>query len=71
MLYTDGVSESYDESGEQLGLQRLLTIARSLPTESPVAAGKGLLAALARFRGAAPAVDDETVLALQRRRTWM
>lgn len=71
LLYTDGVSESYDESGAQLGLQRLLTIARSLPTESPVAAGKGLLGALARFRGAAPAVDDETVLTLQRRRGWI
>ena len=66
LLYTDGVSESYDESGEQLGLQRLVSIARSLPTESAVAAGKELLAAVARFRGAAPPADDETVVALQR-----
>jgi sigma-B regulation protein RsbU (phosphoserine phosphatase) len=67
LLYTDGISESYDESGAQLGLERLLSIARSLPTESAVAAGKELLAAVARFRGAAPPVDDETVVALQRR----
>jgi len=67
LLYTDGISESYDESGAQLGLDRLLSIARSLPTESAVAAGKKLLAAVARFRGAAPPADDETVVALQRR----
>jgi phosphoserine phosphatase RsbU/P len=67
LLYTDGVSEAYDESGTQLGLERLLSIARTLPTASPAAAGKGLLAAVARFRGAAPTADDETVVALQRR----
>jgi sigma-B regulation protein RsbU (phosphoserine phosphatase) len=70
LLYTDGVSETYDESGTQLGLERLLSIARHLPTESAVAAGKGLLEAVSRFRGAAPTADDETVLALQRR-AWM
>ena len=67
LLYTDGISESYDESGAQLGVDRLLSIARSLPTESAVAAGKELLAAVARFRGAVPPADDETVVALQRR----
>jgi phosphoserine phosphatase RsbU/P len=71
LLYTDGVSEAYDESGMQLGLERLLSIARNLPTESAVAAGKGLLSAVARFRGAAPTTDDETVVALQRHPAWM
>jgi sigma-B regulation protein RsbU (phosphoserine phosphatase) len=65
LLYTDGISESYDESGTQLGLERLLSIARSLPTESAVAAAKELLAVVTRFRGAAPSADDETVVALQ------
>jgi sigma-B regulation protein RsbU (phosphoserine phosphatase) len=64
LLYTDGVSESYDDLGNQLGLDRLLQIAGSLPTASASAAGEGLLAAVARFRGAASAVDDETVIAL-------
>src|SRR5882672_6411196 len=54
LLYTDGISESYDESGAQLGLERLLSIARNLPVETAVAAGKALLAAVARFRGTAP-----------------
>jgi serine phosphatase RsbU (regulator of sigma subunit) len=67
LLYTDGINEAADESGEQLGLERLLSIARSLPTGSPAAAGKALRAAVSRFRGAAPPADDETVAALQRR----
>jgi serine phosphatase RsbU (regulator of sigma subunit) len=66
LLYTDGISEAHDESGTQLGLERLLSLARNLPRESAAAAGKALLAAVARFRGAAPAADDETVLALKR-----
>lgn len=70
LLYTDGISEAYDESGTQLGLERLLSIARRLPTDSVVAAGKGLLAAVGQFRGKAPMADDETVLALQRR-AWI
>ncbi|HEV3200768.1 MAG TPA: PP2C family protein-serine/threonine phosphatase [Bryobacteraceae bacterium] len=70
LLYTDGVNEAYDESGTQLGLERLLSIARSLPTESATAAGKELLASVARFRGTASTRDDETVLALQRRPAW-
>ena len=70
LLYTDGVSEAYDESGTQLGLERLLSLARNLPTESAAAAGQGLLSAVARFRGTALTADDETILALQRR-AWL
>jgi serine phosphatase RsbU (regulator of sigma subunit) len=67
LLYTDGINESCDESGTQLGMERLLSIARNLPTDSASSAGKGLLAAVARFRGSVPAADDETVVALERR----
>jgi serine phosphatase RsbU (regulator of sigma subunit) len=67
ILYTDGVSESRDESGEQMGLERLLTIARDLPTASASAAGQRLRAAVAEFRGSGSASDDETVVAIQRR----
>jgi serine phosphatase RsbU (regulator of sigma subunit) len=67
LLYTDGINEAYDESGTQLGFDRLLSIARRLPIGSAIAAGQALLAAVALFRGAAPAADDETIVALQRR----
>jgi sigma-B regulation protein RsbU (phosphoserine phosphatase) len=66
LLYTDGVSESHDDQGEQLGLDRLLKIAGGLPSGSAAAAGEALLAAVARFRGSAPPADDETVVALRR-----
>jgi len=67
LLYTDGISESCDESGEQLGLERLLSLAQYLPVESAAAAGRALVAAIERFRGSVPPADDETVLALERR----
>src|SRR5258708_2754712 len=69
LLYTDGVTEACDESGEQLGMARLLAIAESLPTSSARSAGEALLSAVKTFRGAMPASDDETVIALQRRLT--
>jgi sigma-B regulation protein RsbU (phosphoserine phosphatase) len=66
VLYTDGISEACDETGTQLGLDRLLAIARSLPVESAAAAGKALLKAVTLFRGLRPAADDETIVALER-----
>jgi sigma-B regulation protein RsbU (phosphoserine phosphatase) len=66
LLYTDGVNESENERGEQLGLDGLLEIAEGLPKISAAAAGEALSAAVARFRGAAPPEDDETVIALHR-----
>jgi sigma-B regulation protein RsbU (phosphoserine phosphatase) len=67
LLYTDGVSESQDEAGEQLGLDGLLAMARSLPTVSAMEAGQALVRAVAAFRGGAGASDDETVVVLERR----
>ncbi len=67
VLYTDGVNESLNEAGEQLGLDGLLEIANGLPSCSPAATGEALLGAVARYRGSAPPSDDETVVVLQRR----
>jgi phosphoserine phosphatase RsbU/P len=66
LLFTDGINESFDESGEQLGLDGLLSRAGDLPTESALAAGVGLRALASEFRGGAPATDDETIVALRR-----
>src|SRR5262245_5238548 len=57
LLYTDGISEARDDSGTQLGLERLLRIAQGLPVESAMAAGKELLSVVARFRASVPAAD--------------
>ena len=66
MLYTDGVSESHNENGDQMDLDGLLDIARRLPTGSANAAGQALVDAVARFRGTAAPQDDESVVALYR-----
>jgi sigma-B regulation protein RsbU (phosphoserine phosphatase) len=66
LLYTDGVNESSDDQGKQLGLDRLLKLAEGLPKDSAAAAGEALIAAVARFRVSAPPADDETVVALHR-----
>lgn len=67
LLYTDGIPEAYDESGEQLGLGRLLSMARNLPVDSAVAAGEALVAAIAGFSDGVASTDDQTVVVLQRR----
>jgi len=67
LLYTDGIVESCDDHGEPLELDGLLEMSRGLPTESASRAGAALVEAVGRFRGSAPATDDETVLALYRR----
>jgi phosphoserine phosphatase RsbU/P len=65
ILYTDGINEAENEAGDQLGLECLLSIVRSLPINSATAAGEVLTAAVTRFRGDAPAKDDATVVALR------
>jgi len=64
ILYTDGINEAENEAGEELGLERLLSMARRFPVGSATAAGESLMAAVARFRGNAPAKDDATVVVL-------
>lgn len=66
ILYTDGVNESCDAHGEQLGIEGLLEIANGLPTGSAAAAGEALVSAVERFRGPAAPMDDETIIALRR-----
>jgi phosphoserine phosphatase RsbU/P len=69
LLYTDGITESCDPSGEQLGQEGLVSLARELPVappEGPVEFGRALLAKVRQFRGGGPQMDDETLVVLQR-----
>jgi sigma-B regulation protein RsbU (phosphoserine phosphatase) len=66
ILYTDGVTESVNEADEQLGLKRLLNLARQLPAASATMTGAALLAAVDDYRGGLPAADDVTMVVLQR-----
>jgi phosphoserine phosphatase RsbU/P len=66
VLYTDGVSEALNATGEELGRDGLMKIARELDPSSAEAFGTGLMSALRRFRDGVEAADDETVIVLQR-----
>jgi len=69
LLYTDGVTESRSESGEELGHDGLMALVRDLPGDplkGPVAFGHSLVAKLKGFRGSEPQRDDETIVLIQR-----
>lgn len=66
ILYTDGITESENSSGEMLGLDGLLGWVRLAPSDNAVAAGQFLLDRLSDFRRENRS-DDETMIAIQRR----
>jgi len=65
VLYTDGISEAVNETGQELGREQLLEWARQAPVDSPRALGEDLFQRLQLFR-CKIRNDDETLLVLQR-----
>ena len=65
ICYTDGLSEAADSTGRQIG-EEFLDVARSLPVDSPMAAGATLLGLVDAFRRGEPVRDDETLIVLKR-----
>jgi phosphoserine phosphatase RsbU/P len=65
VLYTDGITEAQDSSGEMFGRDRLMASARTAPIGSAAAAGQHLLEDLRDFRKH-NYTDDETIIAIQR-----
>ncbi len=65
VLYSDGVSEATDRAGEELGRDRLLSMAQDLDRSSAASFGTQLVAALAEFRGHVAPPDDHTVIVLR------
>ena len=71
VLYSDGVSEATNQAEEELGRDGLMNIARGLDRSSAEAFGMQLTSALRDFRGGVDALDDETIIVLQRvARPW-
>jgi sigma-B regulation protein RsbU (phosphoserine phosphatase) len=65
-MYTDGLSEAPDASGQQYGIERL---AQLLSPHCDLAAKElvnTVLADLNRFRSGAPRTDDLTIMILRR-----
>ncbi|MGH9403997.1 MAG: PP2C family protein-serine/threonine phosphatase [Terriglobales bacterium] len=66
VLYTDGITETKDPFGNELGQGGLLELARRLAIEPPVAVSRALMSSAQVFRGDGPRYDDETLVVLRR-----
>jgi phosphoserine phosphatase RsbU/P len=62
LLYTDGVSELFNEAGEPYGENRLLKQFEAASTDDPQQILAGIIEDLARFAGERPADDDQAML---------
>ena len=65
VLYTDGVSEAENESGDEYGVERLRTFLAGRCVRCPTDLVKACKQQVAAFRGSRERADDETLLALQ------
>jgi phosphoserine phosphatase RsbU/P len=64
IIYTDGVTETEDDKGNELGYHGLLALARNLLVRDPASMGADLLSAIESFAGTSPVADDFTILIL-------
>lgn len=67
VIYSDGVSEGIDESGEEFGEHRLLEVVQKNRGRSAAGIRDRIDEALTRFVGRAKAVDDLTIVILKRK----
>lgn len=65
VLYSDGVSEATNPAGEELGRDRLMTLALALDRRSAETFGVQLLEAISEFRGGRAPEDDQTIIVVQ------
>jgi sigma-B regulation protein RsbU (phosphoserine phosphatase) len=65
VLYSDGISEATNPAGEELGRDRLMTLARALDRVSAETFGGQLVEAISEFRGGSVPEDDQTIIVLQ------
>lgn len=66
VIYTDGLSESMDESGKQYGEERILNLLKSKRALSPAELVSAYLSDLNSFAPRKPRFDDLTLMALRR-----
>ena len=66
VLYTDGVTEAMNASGEQFGIERLRGVFAGAPPKTSLEANEMVFRAVHSFAGETPQSDDITCLALRR-----
>ncbi len=67
ILYTDGISEAQNVSGDQIGARRLLEVGQTTMNGTAQTILDALLADVQTFMGPAPQLDDMTLFVIQRR----
>ena len=67
LLYTDGVTEAENRSGEEFGKERLRTTFRDLAEEGAERVVAGLQETLREFAGGTRQMDDITLIAIEKR----
>ncbi len=65
ILYTDGITEASDPTGEMLGADGLLEIVRKLPIESPRLMANNFLTIIQDYGGGVPRNDDQSFMILR------
>ncbi len=66
LLYTDGLTETFNDLGEEYGDDRIHSTVKALGTEPPRAVLDALVSDLRTFRGSAQRTDDLTLMAIRR-----
>jgi serine phosphatase RsbU (regulator of sigma subunit) len=66
LVYSDGVSETCDAAGHELGVERLVDLVRGSQDLDAAGVVRRIEQALDEFSGGAPADDDRTLLVLKR-----
>jgi serine phosphatase RsbU (regulator of sigma subunit) len=69
LVFSDGVCEARDAGGEEMGVERLVEIARGGRDKDAPALAAALEHAVAEFSGDAPVDDDRTLVVLKRTAT--
>jgi phosphoserine phosphatase RsbU/P len=65
VLYTDGISEARNSDGDMMDRDALIAMVRELPVGEPAKMTSEFLNRMSRFRGTAPADDDQTFCILR------
>ncbi len=65
IVYTDGITEALNDTGDEWGLDNLLQLIQTESPKSPAALMKTVKTSLARYVGAQQQYDDMTLLALK------
>jgi sigma-B regulation protein RsbU (phosphoserine phosphatase) len=66
VLYTDGITEAVDESGDEYGRERLVHTIRTSRHLDPIAIVNRVFHDVEKYEAASPPADDQTMVVVKR-----